>query len=69
MGAATEATTTTDEQPTVDIKGAAALLGVSRPTIYRHLDKLPAPVRIGRRVFWFRDELLNHLRDHKAARK
>lgn len=57
-----------NECATLDVNGVAKLLGVSRLTVYRHLDRLPTPVRMGRRVFWFRDELLAHLRDRKGEK-
>jgi predicted DNA-binding transcriptional regulator AlpA len=44
---------------TLDAKGAAALLGIARSTfLSQHsAGRLPAPVRIGRRTLWLKDEL------------
>ncbi len=56
------------ERETLNVDGVAKLLGVSRPTIYRHLDRLPSPVKFGKRVFWFKDELVSHLRERKGGK-
>lgn len=54
-----------DEQPLVlAARAAAHLCGVSRSTWLRQLamDRIPRPIRLGRRVFWRREELIEWIR-------
>lgn len=52
-----------DKPLTVDSFGAARLLGISRASLYRHKDRLPAPFKIGSRTLWTRESLLAYLRE------
>jgi predicted DNA-binding transcriptional regulator AlpA len=60
------------KNPTIDIRTVCAMCGgASRPTVYRRIEdgSLPRPVKFGRKVFWFENEIieaLNALRSRAA---
>ncbi len=46
----------------VDKHGVAAMCGVSVDTVERRLQSLPKPFRLGRKMIWTRDAILEHIR-------
>ncbi|MBN3848722.1 helix-turn-helix domain-containing protein [Paraburkholderia sp. Ac-20342] len=52
----------------VDVRTVAGLLGISVPTVWRHVrtGKLPLPRKIGGSTRWLVGELRNALGDHAA---
>lgn len=49
-----------DNSIMVDAKAAARLCGIGRTAWLSHVSagKTPAPIRLGRRVLWLRDEII-----------
>lgn len=48
--------------PILDAQGLADLFGVSRDTIDRRRNQLPPGFRLGKRTFWHRDAVVEHVR-------
>lgn len=48
--------------PILDAQGLADLFGVSRDTIERRRNQLPPGFRLGKRTFWHRDAVIDHVR-------
>lgn len=54
------------EKETVNRREFAKLLGISAPTLDRHRDRLPAPLKLGGRiVLWSRAEALAFVRGER----
>ncbi|QRK88252.1 helix-turn-helix domain-containing protein [Saccharopolyspora erythraea] len=64
--------TMTDLEGLISAPQAAALLGVTRATLYRYAstyDDFPEPVKIGRTVLYQPNELTAWRHDHPAIQK